>query len=576
MRREDKEKVPESPYDIFMQSTVSKIELMLNGILDKSSERELIMSLELKALLLNPPIEDSLQERGILVNFFELIKIPSFVFASSEIIVLSPAEQTSLVKALKFIEGLVDFHSKRNFKVSLVVFPRKTFLTKLIMEKSCSQRTLSRISRVIDLNLDFFPLDSDLLSLEYTPGLSNLFREKSYELHSLCAEALYKMQFLFGKFRNIATKGPESETVKLIMGFIDKEISQPLPQNFCIYSNLIIIDRTVDVITPLVTQFSYTGMLDDFQGISKNVIQLEKDPSDTSDSKKSEDYYLFKDSFFLEIKDLTQGKVDAHLKSAIRTLKQLNITNLPIEKAEEAAKQIKMKPMLEVHHRLFLKMDKFLISPLAIEFNRFMFDVMYGMEKNPADRLVELIQVNFPVNLVLRLLIFSNFVFSGFSGTKFDYIVKEMIESYGVQMIKPLLELEKNGLFVNLTTSSSNLSLLKQMNFNELRKQNIKFADSSDTANSYFYGGYSPISCKLIESFLSGGPNMHNLGFTLADGSSSSAFVKDSGLIVFFVGGVSYSEVAALRKVAKNFKNLLICTSNMINSNSLANLYTTF
>ncbi|EFX62598.1 hypothetical protein DAPPUDRAFT_120082 [Daphnia pulex] len=90
----------------------------------------------------------------------------------------------------------------------------------------CEQRLKDKgvygtLTSIDELPVDFFPLDSDVISME----LDNVFK-----------------------------------TV--------------IPPMSPLFDTLMIIDRTVDLITPVVTQLTYEGLIDEFYGIIHNTVKL--------------------------------------------------------------------------------------------------------------------------------------------------------------------------------------------------------------------------------------------------------------------------------------------------------------
>lgn len=72
-------------------------------------------------------------------------------------------------------------------------------------------------------------------------------------VYNLSAEALYKFEILFGGFCQIYKKGLFASQVESILEKIHKENQSKVIQNIEAYPVLYIIDRSIDLVTPMLT-----------------------------------------------------------------------------------------------------------------------------------------------------------------------------------------------------------------------------------------------------------------------------------------------------------------------------------
>jgi len=240
------------------------------------------------------------------------------------------------------------------------------------------------------------------------------------------------------------------------------------------------------------------------------------------------------------------------------------------------------------------------------------------------DNIEELIARNVPLPKVLRLLCLESTMSEGLRQRDLENFKRSVIQGYGHQHLLTLSALEKMGLLeprlggpfssggaqpgtiTNYTLVRKNLHLI----FDEVNE-----AEPDDIA--YVFSGYSPLSVRLVQCILQkhyllsltaprGATNQGtaasnaSIGWKpfediikqvrgttfdetqtgeekavrarqMLNGSSHGDMGKT--VIVFFLGGVSRAEIAALRFVAKQLREegrarrLLICTTNIINGN---------
>lgn len=121
--------------------------------------------------------------------------------------------------------------------------------------------------------MEFIPFDQDILSME----LESAFREISVEgdmsaLYSM-ARALTNLQKTLGSIPRITGVGPAAEAVKNMCVKMRKESGSATPNPGKI-KRMILIDRGVDLITPMVTQVTYEGIIDEVLGIRNNVVSV--------------------------------------------------------------------------------------------------------------------------------------------------------------------------------------------------------------------------------------------------------------------------------------------------------------
>lgn len=86
-------------------------------------------------------------------------------------------------------------------------------------------------------------------------------------LHQI-ARGLMTVQSLYGIFPNIVGKGRHVRNIFELMTRMRRDIGVDCdPPMSPLFDTLMIIDRTVDLVTPVVTQLTYEGLIDEFYGI---------------------------------------------------------------------------------------------------------------------------------------------------------------------------------------------------------------------------------------------------------------------------------------------------------------------
>ncbi|CAN1238275.1 Vacuolar protein-sorting-associated protein 33 homolog [Linum grandiflorum] len=174
-----------------------------------------------------------------------------------------------------------------------------------------------------------------------------------------------------------------------------------------------------------------------------------------------------------------------------------------------------------------------------------------------------------------------------------SYDMRELLHSYGFEHIATLNNLEKAGLLKKQESRSNWLTIKRALQL---------VVEDTDTANpndiAYVFSGYAPLSIRLVQHAIRSGwrpmeeilrmlPGPHSetkrggfphsasfesmsaLGSRVADG-------RRSLVLVVFIGGVTFAEIAALRFLSAQegmAYDLMIATTKMISGNSLTESY---
>ncbi|KAM5575464.1 hypothetical protein ABKV19_014428 [Rosa sericea] len=161
------------------------------------------------------------------------------------------------------------------------------------------------------------PLDEDVLSFELDLSLKECLvdGDKSSLWH--IAKAIHKLEFSSGVIPNVRAKGNASVRVADILNRmqIEEPVSSPdmvVPE----INNVILLDREVDMVTPMCTQLTYEGIIDEFLHISNGSVEVGPSIMDVKqEGKKMKVPLNSSDKLFKEIRDL-------HFEVVVQILRQ--------------------------------------------------------------------------------------------------------------------------------------------------------------------------------------------------------------------------------------------------------------
>jgi hypothetical protein len=128
------------------------------------------------------------------------------------------------------------------------------------------------VSQFHEFPLDIIPFDNDLMTMEYTPLFRDCYLEGDLSGLYFIARSIMKIQALFGGLiPTIRYIGKNAETVNSILTSMRKKVEKKLSTTSSDFSSLILIDRRVDMVSPLVTPLTYEGLIDHYYGINNSM-----------------------------------------------------------------------------------------------------------------------------------------------------------------------------------------------------------------------------------------------------------------------------------------------------------------
>jgi len=221
--------------------------------------------------------------------------------------------------------------------------------------------------------------------------------------------------------------------------------------------------------------------------------------------------------------------------------------------------------------------EKILLATKQSEFRRKLEaeQNLLALEDLSNDFIEECICKQMPLVQVLRLLCLQSLTNGGIKQKQHEFFKREILQTYGYEYLFTMDNLEKLGLFKKNDSKSSYSTLKKSMN---LIIEDIDENKPTDIA--FVYSGYAPISVRLVEwACQPGGWKSKEEVLKLLPGpvveeiQSQSESKNINSLFVYFIGGITYAEVAALRWLSKNgvCGEVMIATTKFENGTTLLN-----
>lgn len=197
-------------------------------------------------------------------NFFKstIILEPGCVIdVSTQIVVFALKPNISLVKTI--IQLIQETAEEKKF---LAFFcPNCTNICNEILDSGGVMKTLM----IHELSYELIPVENDVLTLEDNVGFRNLMMGEDFQTLELVKETIQRLEAIYGKIPLKYAKGDWSS-------IIHDGLSDGKEGTNSAIDTLILIDRSVDLITPLMTQMTYEGMLDEILGIKCGIAEVDE------------------------------------------------------------------------------------------------------------------------------------------------------------------------------------------------------------------------------------------------------------------------------------------------------------
>lgn len=493
------------------------------------------------------------------------------------------------------VRGEVKRGSLKDFHIFFV--PRMTFLC----EKRLEDRGVLGCFRnnIQELPLHLFPFDNDLMSMEIGSTFKEFHLENDPTTLHQTAQGLLVLQSLFGTIPRVTGIGPASQKVWEFMKRLAQEQNNANSTPSQV-DQLILLDRCVDLLTPLATQLTYEGLIDELFNIRNTTLRLpaehfsssnEASPAYTSADTK--DIILNSgEELFAEIRDKNFNAVGLALSKKARQISmqfgerhgdktvqemKLFVSRLPYMMAN--------KQSLAYHTTIAELVKKETDSNQFLEALETEQELMNGIDTDKAHPFIEdCIARKQPFIKVLRLVCMQALTNSGLRPKVLDYYKREILQTYGFQHALTLCNLEQAGL-LRVQQNQRQYTVLRKA----LRLTVVDNSEVTPTDISYVHSVYAPLSIRLVQHLvrpngpralqdvlgLLPGPAFDDLQPSLSGPSLSVQSPSDSPkvVLVFFIGGCTFAEISALRFLSQQEDSdanveFVIGTTKLINGNS--------
>lgn len=475
-----------------------------------------------------------------------------------------------------------DRHEERTYTLFFV--PRRTVLCERRLQQDGVFANLS----IAEYPLHFAPLDSDVLSME----LPLCFRECALlgdrsELYYTAA-GLMQLQAVFGLVPRIVGKGELARHVADLMLRMNRE-APPVTATPEIEA-VVLVDRSVDLVSPMCTQLTFEGLTDELLGISATMVELPPAVAPPGPGGKPAKIELNSgDKLFAEIRDMHMSAVGALLSQRARNLRaeyeerhdaktvsQIHSFTSKLKRMQDDQQSLRRHTDLAAYFNGVAKADSF---TSLLEAEQLM--LAQADPDKPVEYVEDCIGRKEPLDKVLRLVCLHSVLCNGLKPKVFESYRRDIINTYGHEHLLTLENLAKTAL-LSVQEGKAAFPLLRK----HLRLVYDEQRLDAPADIGYVHSGYAPLSVRLAQ-VLSGDWRAHEELLRLLPGPTfelSQALppglaprardgegTRPAVTLVVFVGGCTYAEISAVRFLSKHTeaREYVVATTSILNGRSL-------
>ncbi|CAL6062316.1 Sec1_family protein [Hexamita inflata] len=515
------------------------------------------------------------------------------------------SDSVLIQKLIAYLKSLPHaFVQRCNF--NLFVSPQLQFHSEQLVKESGFKL------KVMNLNVPVFVQDVDLLTLNDNSFSDQILGEQLNSKQIF--DSLYLIQKLYGVFSEIFFKGKLSSNLALQLyekTYCDLKIDKQQYPTHSQFYKLILIDRSCDPVSPLLTPVGYEPLLKEFcqangthyytnpqyafvEKPNESVFQQSNTNLNADNTQVQEKFALIDnnltfstDPVYSKIHSTQIGHTAEKIDQVAKSIKEFyaqkqNIREQKIAVVKDIGQQVKFFRLLETKLQLHMKFLQQILAHTNSEFYR-KFDLEQALLKDHKvidtaqvqAYINQMITLNQPLQQVLRFSCIYSLIIGGLEVNFYQKLIRNILHMYGFKYYPTLNYLASIGWLCS--NKHKSFSFAQACDF---------FGTDQPNENAQF-SSRQPISVRLIETICysdlyqqlyncdSDDKDLQNYlrkmlgskakkctvnqGSSLLPGGETATYVLDElstptkhtklNCLVCFVGGVSQAEISAIRQL---------------------------
>ncbi|XP_059679915.1 vacuolar protein sorting-associated protein 33B isoform X3 [Gavia stellata] len=501
------------------------------------------------------------------------------------------------IKTMRYIADIVnaDKMSGRSRKYKIIFSPQKFYACEMVLEE---EGVFGDVT-CDEWSFYLLPLDEDIISMELPEFFRDYFLEGDHRWINSVARALQLLNSLYGPFGKVYGIGRCAKMSYELWRELEEESEGEGQGRKPEIGNVFLMDRDMDYVTALCSQVVYEGLVDDTFRIKCGSVDF--GPDVTSSDKSIKVLLNAQDKVFSQIRNEHFSSVFGFLSQKSRNLQAQydRRRGMDIKQMKNFVSQ-ELKGLKQEHRLLSLHIgacESIMKKKTKQDFQEMIkaeHSLLEGFDIRESTSFIEE-HIDRQVSPIesLRLMCLLSITENGLVPKDYRSLKTQYLQSYGPENLLTFHNLKRIGLLTEqsagetLTAVESKVSKLVTDRaagkitdaFNSLaRKSNFRAISKKlgliprvdgeydlkmprDMAY-VFSGAYVPLSCKIIEQVLErrGWLGLEEVvrllngnEFSVSDSAveDNPAWESQRVVLAVFLGGCTFSEIAALRFLGK-------------------------
>uniref|UniRef100_A0A914QD57 Sec1 family protein n=1 Tax=Panagrolaimus davidi TaxID=227884 RepID=A0A914QD57_9BILA len=435
---------------------------------------------------------------------------------------------------------------------------------------------------IYNLPMRWFPTDHSQFISMNLPTLPPvmLIYEDWNELYK-CAKALRQLETQMEYPPKIIYKGKWSTTVAQILEQLRKTPSEEHVIEAPNVDEIIIIDRWLDLATPLMMQQTFSGVADEMYGIdiqskikfeTENFYKGSKIPKSLQE-KPQFDFYL-NDEIYPELCDSHMMDVSGKIQYFVRECKEEELKYKSVESVAQISECVNSLPRVIKKREAttsYLQMTTLFMHDMSqaerLDYRKCEEEILENKFEDKIIPYIETCILNAePLLKILRLISLQSQICNGLKLATLQAYRKSIVQGYGIEVLSWFLRLEMAGL-IRCSDKSEKMSTYLPVNFTDLKKRFKLFSTEPPQVGDIarFYNGYVPLLIRILEE----GEQADFMNWDFIEPSKNVPLKKklQKDRLLFIVGGITRAEMGIIKERFPDMK--YCCTTATITGNQL-------
>uniref|UniRef100_A0A1B6LIA7 Vacuolar protein sorting-associated protein 33B n=1 Tax=Graphocephala atropunctata TaxID=36148 RepID=A0A1B6LIA7_9HEMI len=508
--------------------------------------------------------------------------------------------QSDLVTAKHICDQInAQLRNTNNPSFHIILIPQKLISISNLLEE---EGVLGHVT-LYGFQWEMIQFDGNILSLQLDSFYRKTFLDQDQLFLPCVARSIWGLQMLYGKPSMTFLQGKHAAVVDQQMDVLFESYGEP-EKDLSDISCFVVVDRDIDYPSVLLTPGTYTSLLHEVFGIKSGVLDFSLESQNKTRggrllSSGEEIYSQIKHKHFSDVFGFL-SKVAKNLQE-LKPTANMNVADLK-RNTQELPNALALKSSLAYH----ISACEGIIGKMGPRFERTQAAEQRMLEgwgrKENISYLEDCIAMKLGGKLSpLRLLCLQSVTQDGLTADEIHSLKVQYLHAYGYKHLTSFHNLDKLGLLTQHSSGDATAGVLSNATAGALANK-VAHAVSLPTRRSAFYslahklklfptakddydlknpkdmsyvfnGAYIPLVCQIVHMLIKREVVPEEVAKLVPNAKVKMDKPSDIGprtFLVYFIGGVTYSEIAAFYLLEKlTGAQILVAGTSIMNGNFL-------